>query len=157
MAGVWPPSSIRPVRLEKEEDIEIHLPPLADQDRLLQLYFIYVHPNFPVVHKRKFLEEWEHQYVSASYVEYSTEHERRRQGSPVIESHPRERSGSPYSSQVSKALLLAMFALAARYLEQPPEGSRGAAMWEIGCNYALDCREVLSGYRRTYASALRRS
>jgi hypothetical protein len=63
----------------------------------------------------------------------------------VLESHPRDRSGSPYSSQVSKAVLLAMFALASRYLEQPPDAAtRGGAMWEIGCNYAIDCREVLS-------------
>jgi hypothetical protein len=39
-----------------------------------------------------------------------------------------------------------MFALAARYLEQPPEGqeARRGMMWEIGCNYAIDAREILS-------------
>lgn len=64
MPGVWPPSTIRPVRLEQEEDIEIHLPAIGDQDHLLELYFTYVHPGFPVIHKGKFLEEWQSQCVS---------------------------------------------------------------------------------------------
>lgn len=37
-----------------------------------------------------------------------------------------------------------MYALASRYLEQPPAEGLGRKMWEIGCNYALDAREILS-------------
>jgi hypothetical protein len=72
MPGVWPPSTIRPMRLEQEEQIEIHLPPYADQDRLLQLYFVYVHPSFPIIHKGKFLEEWQIQCVSRPYLHVYT-------------------------------------------------------------------------------------
>ena len=38
----------------------IALPPLATQEHLINLYFAYVHPFFPVVHKRRFLEEFGH-------------------------------------------------------------------------------------------------
>ena len=67
----------------------------------------------------------------------------RKAGSPVPDGG-RERSHTPGLSQVSKVLLLSMFALASRYLEQPSAEGLGRKMWEIGCNYALDAREILS-------------
>jgi hypothetical protein len=45
--------------------------------------------------------------------------------------------------QVSKVLLLTMFSLASRYVDPPPEQTN-QKMWEVGCNYILDAREVLS-------------
>lgn len=66
----------------------------------------------------------------------------RKANSPVIE-NSRSRSGSP-AQQVSKVLLLSMFSLASRYLEQPTSEGLGKKMWEIGCTYALDAREIIS-------------
>lgn len=66
MTGVWPPSELRPARLVDEEDIEIHLPSQNDQDILIQLYFIYVHPAFPIIHKERFLTEYEARFVSSN-------------------------------------------------------------------------------------------
>lgn len=65
MTGVWPPSNLRPARLVDEEDIHITLPPQQEQDLLVQLYFIYVHPVFPIIHKQRFLTEYEAKSVFA--------------------------------------------------------------------------------------------
>jgi hypothetical protein len=63
MTGVWPPSRLRPNRLLNEEDLDIRMPPLGEQDLLVQLYFIYIHPTYPIIHKDSFLEEYQEQYV----------------------------------------------------------------------------------------------
>ena len=39
----------------EEEDVAVQLPSLDQQSHLLQLYFTYVHPFFPVIHKQDFL------------------------------------------------------------------------------------------------------
>jgi hypothetical protein len=48
------------------------------------------------------------------------------------------------SQNISKLLLLSMFAIAARYADTeippPPNGK----MWEAGCEYLDDAREILS-------------
>jgi len=40
----------------REEDEMMQLPDPAVQEHLLDLYFTFVHPSFPVVHKRAFFE-----------------------------------------------------------------------------------------------------
>ncbi|KAJ7170147.1 fungal-specific transcription factor domain-containing protein [Mycena filopes] len=57
MARVWPPIK-DPTELILEEDITIELPPAHVQEHLLQLYFTYVHPVFPAIHKTRFLTEY---------------------------------------------------------------------------------------------------
>lgn len=59
MTGVWPQSNIRPHRLMEEDELEISLPSVPEQDILIQLYFVYVHPVFPIIHKEHFLAEYE--------------------------------------------------------------------------------------------------
>lgn len=39
----------------EEEDVEVQMPSPEMREYLLQLYFTYVHPFFPVVHKADFL------------------------------------------------------------------------------------------------------
>jgi hypothetical protein len=56
---------------------------------------------------------------------------------------PSARANTPASAQASRLLLLAMFALASRYIEQPASMPNNQ-MWESGCNFAIDAREVLS-------------
>ena len=34
------------------------LPDLATQELLLELYFTYVHPALPIVHKPTFMDDW---------------------------------------------------------------------------------------------------
>jgi hypothetical protein len=56
-ARVWPPlpqSEYNP-QLRSEECIS--LPDSATQAELLEIYFAYVHPALPLLHKQSFLEE----------------------------------------------------------------------------------------------------
>ena len=54
---MWPPlPSGSAASIGDEDDFVSRLPDLALQEHLLDLYFTYVHPSFPVVHKRSFLE-----------------------------------------------------------------------------------------------------
>ncbi|KXN89712.1 Nitrogen assimilation transcription factor nirA [Leucoagaricus sp. SymC.cos] len=74
-----------------------YLPPRNEQERLLQLYFTFVHPSFPVVHKKAFWEVWRNGG----------------NGSPHIKRNRR----------IAPLLLLTMFALAARYDIPAPSSS----------------------------------
>ena len=42
----------------EEEDIDVELPPPDVQSFLLHLYFAYVHPFFPAIHKQDFLHNY---------------------------------------------------------------------------------------------------
>ncbi len=53
---------------EEEEDVEVQLPPPEMRNYLLQLYFTYVHPFFPVVHKQDFLNHYHALCVHSPYI-----------------------------------------------------------------------------------------
>ena len=55
MARVWPPAQNQFI---PEENVDVAMPPLDVQRHLLDLYFIYVHPVFPVVHKALFWKDY---------------------------------------------------------------------------------------------------
>jgi hypothetical protein len=65
MARVWPPIK-DPTQLIQEEDLDIKLPPPQVQEHLLQLYFTYIHPVFPLIHKTRFLTEYNARYALPS-------------------------------------------------------------------------------------------
>jgi hypothetical protein len=56
MARIWPPAVNQFI---PEESVEAIMPTLDVQRHLLDLYFIYVHPVFPVVHKSLFWKDFE--------------------------------------------------------------------------------------------------
>lgn len=60
MARVWPPAQNQFI---PEENVDVAMPPLDVQRHLLDLYFIYVHPVFPVVHKALFWKDYEAAWV----------------------------------------------------------------------------------------------
>ncbi|KAJ7492355.1 fungal-specific transcription factor domain-containing protein [Mycena latifolia] len=126
MARVWPPIK-DPTQLIQEEDLNIELPPPQVQEHLLQLYFTYIHPMFPLIHKTRFL----------------TEYNARHTGSPVHS--PSHGSAKPEAAQKSSPLLLlAMFAISARFSDQdtplPPKGK----MWEAGAKYFDLAKHILA-------------
>jgi len=59
-ARVWPPLSLTGHALLAKADGElpISLPPLEEQEKLLDLYWKYVHTSLPVVYKQSFLESF---------------------------------------------------------------------------------------------------
>lgn len=57
MARVWPPARYG-LASPTLGEMDVRLPPWDVQDRLLELYFTYIHPVFPVIHKSRFLSEY---------------------------------------------------------------------------------------------------
>lgn len=66
MARVWPPSKEFAALTVQEEDIEVTLPPVHVQDRLIDLFFTYIHPVAPILHKKRFLAEYHARCVAIS-------------------------------------------------------------------------------------------
>jgi hypothetical protein len=56
MARIWPPAQNQFI---PEESFNVEMPSMEVQRHLLDLYFIYVHPLYPVVHKTMFWREYE--------------------------------------------------------------------------------------------------
>ncbi len=64
-ARVWPPlpATVR-TPSKSEEDWMSRLPDVAEQEHLLELYFTYVHPALPILHKKSFMENYRQMCVS---------------------------------------------------------------------------------------------
>ena len=60
MARIWPPAQNQFIT---EERFNVDMPSMEVQRHLLDLYFIYVHPLYPVVHKTLFWKDFESLYV----------------------------------------------------------------------------------------------
>ncbi|KIK70628.1 hypothetical protein GYMLUDRAFT_209950 [Collybiopsis luxurians FD-317 M1] len=132
MARVWPPSKDFAALTVQEEDVEVELPPMHIQDRLIELYFTYIHPVFPVIHKGRFLSEYE----------------ARKQGQ-TRENSPASASSSPKpesSQKCTNLLLLTIFSITARFCEdQPPKPPTAInQMWEAGYEHLEQARKILT-------------
>ncbi|GAA5902640.1 hypothetical protein JCM8208_007026 [Rhodotorula glutinis] len=125
-AGVWPPADHGAVKTENEilrlVDAEDPLPDLKTQAHLLSLYWSYVHPHYPLLYKISFMRQYRHALAHPDSTEPST---------------------PAGTGKVPVVLLLAMFALAARYsdLEAPTEGGK---YWEAGQDYLDKARRILN-------------
>jgi hypothetical protein len=58
MARFWPSAKARATAAPRNEGVIIDLPPFIVQDHLVDLYFTYAHPIFPVIHKDRFMREY---------------------------------------------------------------------------------------------------
>lgn len=124
------------------------LPDAATQERLLEIYFAYVHPALPILHKKSFLEELCVIYlaifldVAATSFCYSRNAIRQCGNSfnpPCPAQFGRGRL------HISPLLLLAIFSVAARYTsthdsDKPPSES---AMWTAGDVYLGEAKRLL--------------
>ncbi|KAK0481545.1 fungal-specific transcription factor domain-containing protein [Armillaria novae-zelandiae] len=133
MARVWPPSKDHILHLIQEEDIDVQLPPSHIQDRLIELYFVYIHPVFPLIHKGRFLREYR----------------ALRQGESLQQDSPKpsETGSSPKpeaTQKLSALLLLSMFAITARFSEQEMPLPTNGKMWEAGRNYQESAKNILT-------------
>ncbi|EKM84077.1 hypothetical protein AGABI1DRAFT_117526 [Agaricus bisporus var. burnettii JB137-S8] len=128
MARVWPPARYG-LASPPIGEMEEHLPPWDIQDRLLELYFTYIHPVYPLIYKRRFLLEYQYKRQGT-----------RRESQPNSPRLPRPEP----TQEVTPLLLLAIFAIAARFCEDemplPPTGK----MWEAGCGYLDTARGLLA-------------
>lgn len=62
-ARVWPPLPSGSVTWS-EDEFASYLPSTEIQEHLLNLYFTYVHPLFPIIHKKAFFESYKAGYAS---------------------------------------------------------------------------------------------
>ena len=53
-----------------QEEHDVAMPPMHVQERLVDLYFTYMHPSLPVIHKAQFLADW--RAVRNGYVNIAT-------------------------------------------------------------------------------------
>ncbi|KAI0365000.1 hypothetical protein BV20DRAFT_1103242 [Pilatotrama ljubarskyi] len=148
-ARVWPPlpPAVRNSQRRMQDEFVPRLPDVATQELLLELYFTYVHPALPIVHKRSFLDDFRNGNMCADSP-YSGESGYSDAASPISSSSPL----GPRKRRVPTLLLLAMFSLAARYssrtadMPPPDDGS----MWTAGDEYMEDAKVILD---RTYAAS----
>lgn len=58
MARVWPAAKFG-LPSTSLDDSQVLLPPQAEQDVLVDIFFTYVHPTFPVLYKARFMSEFQ--------------------------------------------------------------------------------------------------
>ena len=143
---MWPPLPPSARNSKKHaEDFAARLPDITTQELLVELYFTYVHPSLPIVHKTTFMEDFRKGHLSADSP-YSGESTYSDAASPVSTSSQNRRG-----RHVPTLLLLAMFSLAARYSSRtgvvPPDDGQ---MWTAGDEYMEDAKVILD---RTYAAS----
>ena len=67
-SGVWPPLPKGHALAEPDDALPISLPDAQSQEGLLELYFTYVHPSLPVLHKQAFLEDFRLGYALSPHL-----------------------------------------------------------------------------------------
>ncbi|GAA5872802.1 hypothetical protein JCM8547_005707 [Rhodosporidiobolus lusitaniae] len=124
-AGVWPHDDKRVQKTEYEIlGTSTPLPDSATQAHLLNAYWAYVHPHFPILYKITFLRQYRHM---------------------LAQPESREPSTPAGGGKVPLVLLLSMFALAARYCDLEREDGRGdGKQWSAGQEYLDKARTLLN-------------
>ncbi|THV03041.1 hypothetical protein K435DRAFT_775205 [Dendrothele bispora CBS 962.96] len=159
-ARVWPPLPSTTRSMSEDEEITSLLPPPELQEHLLDIYFTYVHPSFPVVHKRLFFDALR----SGPPTIYSDSPPMIPQAqtpeSDSLSTTSSSSSSSPYNRRprrVPALLLFAMFSIAARYSSDPsipdkpqPSPTGPSQMWAAGDVYLEQAQKILD---KVYANS----
>jgi hypothetical protein len=147
-ARVWPPlPPTERTQSPKCDEDSTSLPPLNEQEILLDLYWKYVHTALPVIHKQSFLESFQRESVLSLLSPLICPLIFPR---PTANNSPRSvGSGSSVSpapggrDPVPAVLLLSMFSIAARYTGQ--HGSEVSdTMWPAGDSYFESAKSILA-------------
>jgi hypothetical protein len=129
----WPRARDDVAHLLQEEH-DVAMPPMHVQERLVDLYFTYMHPSLPMIHKAQFLADWK----------------------AIRNGHDSKGSSKDTSKakqNVSKLLLLSMFTIAARYLDDVDTVVNNEK--ENGTAYLADAQKLLNKvYRYSRTSTI---
>ncbi|PCH43468.1 hypothetical protein WOLCODRAFT_164462 [Wolfiporia cocos MD-104 SS10] len=133
MSNIWPGVPLTSVDREKKFlELGIPMPPREVQTHLLERFFTYVNPVFPVVDKEAFMQQY---------------NALREPGNPredqVDAGDPSQTMRPAKMQQVSRLLLFAMFAFAAKYSDLEAHLSQDGTQWHTGRIYATQARKVL--------------
>ncbi|EPQ54209.1 hypothetical protein GLOTRDRAFT_122008 [Gloeophyllum trabeum ATCC 11539] len=120
MARVWPHAPHGILRYPEEDSVHVAWPPIPEQDRLVEMYFTYFHPSFPVLDQKLFMEAYEMSKEEPS---------------------PSSAAGS---QKLSKLLLCSIFSIAERYCIDDGHTISKGEMHEEGCQYLDWAREILN-------------
>ncbi|GAA6061791.1 hypothetical protein JCM10212_004847 [Sporobolomyces blumeae] len=132
-AGVWPPADGRIQKTEREilqlKEGEDALPDLETQNHLLQAYWTYVHPHFPILYKVSFMRQYRHSLAHPN-------------SSATSASSPSSHAFG--QGPVPTVLLLSMFALSARYCDLDSASGQDGKYWNAGQTYLDRARMILN-------------
>ncbi|TDL17280.1 hypothetical protein BD410DRAFT_730171 [Rickenella mellea] len=123
MSRRWSPEEDNAARRPIDDFDNEQMPSPEKQDFLLDLYFTYVHPVLPVIHKASFLSDYNAIVNGHVHAHPPLLAERRRN---------------------VKMLSLAMFTIACRYYDNELPLPSPGSMWEAGCEY-LGCLKRMLG------------
>ncbi|KAL5534107.1 hypothetical protein ACEPAG_568 [Sanghuangporus baumii] len=125
MARTWPHA---PMRLSAIGSVHEPIPiqwPAPDHEKLLvELYFTYVHPDLPVLHKPSFMD------LCRSHLDYDSD------TAPTFAS-------ANLQTKLAQLLMLSVFTVSSRFNEKELPLPEPGAMWEAGCNYLASARQIL--------------
>ncbi|KAL5518809.1 hypothetical protein ACEPAH_492 [Sanghuangporus vaninii] len=125
MARTWPHASMRLARVGSvHEPIPVQWPDPDHEKLLIELYFTYVHPDLPVLHKPSFMD------LCRSYLDYDTD------TAPTFAS-------TNLQTKLAQLLLLSVFTVSSRFNEKELPLPEPGGMWEAGCNYLASARQIL--------------
>ncbi|THH29489.1 hypothetical protein EUX98_g4687 [Antrodiella citrinella] len=142
-ARVWPPlppGVSKSKRTNTEIDWVGFLPAMAEQEYLLEIYWVYVHPALPIIHKSTFMESFRDINMRPETA-----------NTPDSQYSGTSSSSSTKQQRIPTILLLAMFSIASRYTNvsageiPPPEAG---SMWAAGDSYLESAKKILDS---TYA------
>ncbi|KAL4070710.1 fungal-specific transcription factor domain-containing protein [Scleroderma citrinum] len=135
MARFWPSTKGNMSYTPLENNVSANLPPAAVQDRLIDLYFSYAHPMFPVIHKGGIHSTLLSVLpVHGDYRSNPATPEARISASPQLEP----------SQTVTPLLLHSIFAVAARYLDKHNPGSTDKLWENTTCEYFIQAKNILA-------------
>ncbi|OCB85639.1 WD40 repeat-like protein [Sanghuangporus baumii] len=89
-----------------------------------ELYFTYVHPDLPVLHKPSFMA------LCQSHLDYDSD------TAPTFAS-------TNLQTKLAQLLMLAVFTVSSRFNEREMSLPEPGGMWEAGCNYLASARQIL--------------
>lgn len=105
------------------------LPDKRTADHLMELYWIYVHPHIPLLYRSLFVRQYRNTVHGSS-------------GSASVDNNNKPPPAQAVGGKVPTLLLLAVYALAARYSDTGGPRKEGI-YWQAGEVYAAKAKEIL--------------
>ncbi|TDL26037.1 hypothetical protein BD410DRAFT_562461 [Rickenella mellea] len=116
---------------------DVELPSLDLQDVLISIYFTYVHPVLPVIHKPSFDRDYRASRTASQTA-----------GSNYGLAHPTASRPSPEHMKSFNLVLFAMFSVAIRYINERSPATSGRPSWDFKTSndFLTSARRILNAF-----------